>query len=355
MANTFKDDYAEFLWKRNVKHINSMIRGPLALGIFISSLLFYLNFDQIRNDFKKSKNPFEFQIKKNFKTPSKWIKSNFSNIKVNKMIFIPGIFGYLVSFGGAVYLSLNAGLKKDKEIKIALAQNKYVNADGEPWDLVWTPLGILFYGYNCDPALVQKNTRFWNSINFTPDDPKQSPKDANVFYIKKAYDLPKLITLNFAPIINLEKQEQKAKMIDTNPDPNIAEIDLKTLDIEESEVINDYAIETEDDIIEAERKMNETIAENEASKVEETGKNRTDAQTLDDKFASLSDKPILSTTEESKKVLGKIAIPRAGAFSGINSLGESKITVIPISDEEIGHLDFFIEKPAPPNQDQGEK
>jgi len=65
---------------------------------------------------------------------------------------------------------------------------------------------------------VHKNIRFWNSINFTPDDPKQSQKDANVFYVKKAYDLPKQITLNLAhpfvslsekPILPADKKEEK--------------------------------------------------------------------------------------------------------------------------------------------------
>lgn len=206
MIASFGDKTAETVWTQNVKRVNFFIRLPIAIGFLSGALLWYANAKEIKNQWKQTKNPVTISLIKNKRTPAKWVQFYPEKVKVNLIYFSPFFVGYIFSMAGSVFLSLNPAFKAEKTIKQALITQKYLLDSGEPWDVVWTPYGILFYVYNCDPNVLQKNVRFWNSINFKPDDPKVSPKDANVVLIKKAYDLPDSIMLNVMPLI---KNKQK--------------------------------------------------------------------------------------------------------------------------------------------------
>lgn len=257
MASSFSEKGAEIVWAQNVKRVNLFIRIPLAIGFMSGILLWYVNWSELAHQLKISKLPVEISLVKNRKTPSKWIQYRPDKVKISYWYFVPFVFGYATSLAGSFLLSLNRAFTEEKTIQQACLSQRYLFEDGTPWDVVWTPYGILFYAYNCDPNAVQKNVRFWNSINFKPDDPKISPRDANVFYIRKAYDLPDSIILNIAPLIKAKqasmKQESKAAEehsqeieVQVMPAPEEATVDVEQSGPEQ-DTSDEGVIDIEDD------------------------------------------------------------------------------------------------------------
>nr|BFD64899.1 hypothetical protein BdHM001_35800 [Bdellovibrio sp. HM001] len=191
MQVRFEHEYAGAIRANNNRLLNRFVRYPLSLGILASFL--WMGYDS--RDFitqGRSVTMPKFKVRLN-RPPEKWLVKK-SNIPVKLIHFYPAAIGYGIAMAGSIFLSLNIGFKKENELKKALQHFRYVNENGEPWDVCWTPDAILFYSHNANPDSVMSNASFWASVNFkAAKHPKVAADDARVFLAIKSAELPKTI------------------------------------------------------------------------------------------------------------------------------------------------------------------
>lgn len=218
MSSVFSNHTAAAIRSRNIKYVNLLIRLPLVLGILFFGIVLYFEFDQLKYDLKRSSSPIELRIRKNFLKPSRWVSISPEKVRLRPKAAIPFVLGIIISYSGAFFLSFNPAFRKQKEIQRLFSINRWVDEDGLPWDVIWTPGAILIYGFNTHYETVKQRTSFWNTINFSPDNPSVHPQDANVAYFRAAYKLPKFIGLEILPILKAKKQASETEPENKIPD-----------------------------------------------------------------------------------------------------------------------------------------
>lgn len=176
---------------KNAKLVNIFIILPIFLGLCLTGFYVYLyKYDFI---YYYNKLTASFGNVGIFKLIFELIKrfvymiTNFPlGFKIIKWIF----YGYGASIVGAWILSLNPAFKEEEKITHIFATLGYIDSEGNPWKVTWTPEAIMITSFNCDPVALSQNTRFWSSINFPPSSPKVLKKDMKKFIVMRKYELP---------------------------------------------------------------------------------------------------------------------------------------------------------------------
>ena len=91
---------------------------------------------------------------------------------------------------GAYILSKHTAFKKEEEIIHIFSTLGYIDSEGRPWRVTWTPDAIMITAFNCDPIALCSNNRFWSSLNFPPSPPKVFKNNMNKFVVQRKYELP---------------------------------------------------------------------------------------------------------------------------------------------------------------------
>jgi hypothetical protein len=276
----FKFDYAIARVNQNNRLINLFIRMPLAVGILLSGFFVYSKLDQLKSEFKQIPKSYKINITKETIKKPRTILVQKRKVDFSAMYFmlIPFCTGSILCLFGAYFLSLNDVFEMERKIRKQLVLNKYLDEDGEPWNFAWTPYGVMFLGYNCDPYVIKHNMRFWNSINFKPDEPKISTQDPTVFMFTAAYELPRKIALHLIPLIEGREPLHKASS-ESKPEPLIdfgdIEADIDPSTNEENEVILASPDEDLDEEIEL---LNEEPGENATEQTQAENKSSVDTK-----------------------------------------------------------------------------
>lgn len=184
---------------RSVAIVNYGIRIPLLVGIMTSCYFIYSDYDDIKSNVKKI--TYAPPIKRMISNPryaGKIIKEDFNNrtrvSPIGKIHVFPFLFGYIISYLGAIVLSNHVGFKQEKLISKSLMANKYIDENLLPWEVCYTPKAVMFITYQCDADRFVTNGKFWDDINFKPDrEFQQAPGNSKIILIKQAYELPALI------------------------------------------------------------------------------------------------------------------------------------------------------------------
>ncbi|MEK2647316.1 hypothetical protein [Bdellovibrio sp. BCCA] len=148
---------------------------------------------------------------------------------------------FVLSFGGAFILSSNPIFSQSEKIKKALKDFKFTDAEGEPWEFVYTPDLIMFrsYGIVADEFVRKKN--FWTTINFSPQPARVSSDDQNVFLIRRKTQMPTAVIYgNFSTLPSIDELLEMSDE-DDHSSPNIMKVDP------ENKKVTQKATETEVD------------------------------------------------------------------------------------------------------------
>jgi hypothetical protein len=206
MANLLKEQDKEEivqeeigdLRKTNGKLIMTFIYFPILVGFICSSLSINSHSFEYKNYWGKITKPtIDVGIVDKVKTKFSQAKIIITECpyKKNDGIFI--LYGYLVALLGARFLSMNPVFKEEDHKSTVFGSLGYVDAEGEPWQITWTPDAIMIICFNCDPYLLCDNSRFWSSINFPPSLPTVSKETMNKFIVTRAYELSPKMTFVF--------------------------------------------------------------------------------------------------------------------------------------------------------------
>jgi hypothetical protein len=176
---------------KNAKLVNFFILLPIFLGFVIMTVnIFTHRTDFIYYYFKATSsfgNVGYFQLIIDIIKRLYYIIFSFPfGLKIIKWLF----YGYGLSICGAFILSLNPAFKEEDKISHIFATLGYIDAEGHPWKVTWTPEAIMITSFNCDAIALSQNTRFWSSINFPPSSPKILKKDMKKFIVMRKYELP---------------------------------------------------------------------------------------------------------------------------------------------------------------------
>lgn len=179
------------LRRRNNYLVNLFIHAPFFLGILISVVSIYLHHNDFSFYIDKSFSPiFSQGFFSTIGAYFKRIHYIFTAIPVKKMDYLPFIIGYATSILGAFILSFNILFKKQDEITHIFSTLGYIDSEGKPWKVTWTPNAIMIEAFNCDAYALCNNNRFWSSVNFPPTTPKINKENMNKFIVQRKYELP---------------------------------------------------------------------------------------------------------------------------------------------------------------------
>lgn len=189
----------------NSKLINIFIILPFFIGLLSTSFLVVTEYQEASGYLERIQEPID-KTKYRRKTIKNYISFYTGKIvfaykyaPLKKEQFYPLFIGYLICFFGAFILSKNPIFVKEEKIKVILSSLKYVDLEGRPWRVLWSPTAIMFEAFNADPTefcLSQKGKKFWNSIQFTPGEPIQFSNNLNKFIVQKRYELPSELIFN---------------------------------------------------------------------------------------------------------------------------------------------------------------
>lgn len=192
IANELKDEGIYRIQKNNIKLVFMFIHIPIIIGILFFLIYSFESKEEYYRFYKilvyenKSISPtmfdgIEFLFKKiNLAIAQFPIKSD-----QLKLIFC----SYALTLVGAKFLSLHPAFKKEDEIKTIFSSLGYIDGEGKPWKVTWTPDAIQIISFNCDPIQLCANNRFWSTINFPPGTPRVSKQNMNKFIVTRAYEL----------------------------------------------------------------------------------------------------------------------------------------------------------------------
>lgn len=185
------DKGALLLRKRNHLLINGLVFLPMFLGVFFSTINIIHDKDRFVKYYKTVTLPLsgDTGIQKAFSG----IRRGYLAVKhqpIKFSDFEPILYGYLIALLGANLMSKHPSFKKQKEIEDVLLNSNKVDEDGNPWKVVWTPKAIYFETYQCDVYKFVHETKFWNTINYSPAEPILIPEDKRKFIIPEKYELP---------------------------------------------------------------------------------------------------------------------------------------------------------------------
>lgn len=183
---------------RNSALINFGIYLPIFLAFFVSFIFIYSHKRDYSKYYKTISRPiYSKDIKSKAATVLKRIKFAYYKNPVNKADYVFFFVLYSISILNSSVLALNPAFEKEDEIREVLRSFNFLNQDGEPWKVVWTPEVIMFDTFGQDPTALVHNKKFWTSINFSPDNPKIFKSDMMKFCVQKRYSLPNIVTIEY--------------------------------------------------------------------------------------------------------------------------------------------------------------
>jgi hypothetical protein len=192
--------------RNNTKLLNIFVHAPLAMSVVVAAAMIYLQmegftkFSSKLTDFPRITITKPKITNQNFKRYFKEVAQTGREVNI-KFIFLAISACYGLCFVGAMILSINDAWGEERTIRDALISNRYLDFNGEPWKVFWTPEAIIFHTYQCDSSTLVNNDKFWNTINFKPDIPTHFKMDANKIIIGRAYALPAIIDFSMKKTI----------------------------------------------------------------------------------------------------------------------------------------------------------
>lgn len=191
MIHEAKVEGLHALRARNAIVVNIFIFMPWVVGISITLANLYLHRDYYEIYYTVITAPYEAgNIFSLIGQTYGKIKFALFKFPLNFKDFSYYFYGHLGAIVGAFILSKNKFFKMEEKIKEVLVHNNHLDRDGYPWKVTWTPKAILFDTFNCDPYKFYLETKFWNSINFAPTQPKKFKNNMNKFVVQSKYELP---------------------------------------------------------------------------------------------------------------------------------------------------------------------
>jgi hypothetical protein len=184
--------------RRNSWLVNIFIYLPMTGGVAGSLFSMYFH----RHDFVKY---FEFitsPVKYTgfFSMIGKYIGRSidiFSTLPFSSLDYQLFIWGYGLAIVFAYILSKHTSFKEEARIVHIFSTLGYIDSEGNPWKVTWTPNSIMITAFNCDPIALCANNRFWSSINFPPSPPKVFKNNMNKFVVQRKYELPAELTFHY--------------------------------------------------------------------------------------------------------------------------------------------------------------
>lgn len=177
--------------RRNAKLVNIFIYLPMFLGVMIALVFIYLDRGEFLNYLDRVITPIYAKgFFGNLSAYFRKIHYVFTGIPLSKVEIYAFFGGYLSSIIGAWFLSLNPVFKEQEKIVHIFSTLGYIDSEGNPWKVTWTPNAIMIEAFNCDPFALCNNTRFWSSVNFPPTTPKVFRNNMNKFIVQRKYELP---------------------------------------------------------------------------------------------------------------------------------------------------------------------
>lgn len=125
---------------------------------------------------------------------------------------LPLAAGYLVSFFGALSISMNRAFNVQEKLTQSFIKRKMVDQDDNPWPVAWTPTAILIEGWLIDGDTLLDKKEIWAEAGFSPDCCLKDPKNPATFVLAESQDLPKSVLINFdeGKISQITKDAPKA-------------------------------------------------------------------------------------------------------------------------------------------------
>ena len=179
------------LRKRNVMYINLFIYLPLFLGFMVSALTVYQN--KAKYELYATRVILPLSGETSVQKGVSFIKRAYYSVRYQPIEyedFEMILYGYFFAILGAYIMSKHPAFKKQKEIQEVLYKLKKVDGENNPWKVIWTPEALFFETYNCNPYQFQKETKFWNTINFSPAPPIVFEDNKSTFIIPRKFELP---------------------------------------------------------------------------------------------------------------------------------------------------------------------
>jgi hypothetical protein len=198
MKNELKDDELERVRANNAKLTLFFIHLPTVLGMLLCGFSINSHKYDYQNYWSKIHRVEKADgITDGISKKYKKVKTIVTEVPLRKYDFIFLIYGYMITILGARFLSLNPIFKEEDKITGIFASLGFLDAEGKPWKVTWTPDAIQIISFNCDPMALCQNTRFWSTINFPPGAPKISKTHMGKFIVIRAYELNATMLFSF--------------------------------------------------------------------------------------------------------------------------------------------------------------
>lgn len=176
--------------RRNAVLQNAFIILPMVAGVIALVVSIYLNRSEISFYFDRLFAPNYNSGFKFISTIFKRIIYAFTNFPVGFKDLQFFFYGYLGSIFGAWIISKHPAFANEERIVHIFSTLGYIDSEGNPWKVTWTPEAIMITSFNCDPHVLVGRGQFWSSINFPPSAPKVFEGRMNKFIVERRYELP---------------------------------------------------------------------------------------------------------------------------------------------------------------------
>lgn len=196
----------------NNRAVNLLILAPIIVGFALFAFSFHEKWAENRMAIRTICSFPKIRFTKS------GTKQSFYDVKaytsrLSKISFDGSPFKYLaacycLAIAGATLLSFHPAFRQEKKIKKLLEANRYLDENGSPWGVVWTPEVVFFEAYQVDALALQRNERFWSTLSFNPDHPQPFKDDSTKLIFKRAYALPGIIHFKFTDINSNQKGEE---------------------------------------------------------------------------------------------------------------------------------------------------
>ncbi len=185
------DGSLDAIRRRNSWLINIFIYLPITAGVFGSLVSIYMHGKDFVSYINRISSPLEYQgFFSMIKAYVVRIWDIFATIPFNPLDYQLILWGYGVAIFCAWILSKHTAFREEAKIVHIFSTLGYIDSEGKPWKVTWTPDAIMITAFNCDPIALCSNNRFWSSVNFPPSMPKVFKNNMNKFVVQRKYELP---------------------------------------------------------------------------------------------------------------------------------------------------------------------
>lgn len=177
--------------RRNSLLVNSMIYLPMFIGFVGTFLSMYSHKEDFFKYWKLVTAPVKYSGV--FNMIGEYVGrvvDIVTKLPFNALDYQLFIWFYGLAIFFAWVLSKHTAFKEEERIVHIFATLGYVDSEGKPWRVTWTPDAIMITAFNCDPVALCANNRFWSSVNFPPSPPKVFRTNMNKFIVMRKYELP---------------------------------------------------------------------------------------------------------------------------------------------------------------------